>query len=219
MDHYINIPDLWLWFCILLGGSLLCALIMGAVAVNFLTYDGFKRRFSIMELELPSNPKDISNIIGGIYKLEDGEKRKCLRALRSNLLVDFLYMPCTYGAIFLLCTHVASEFESVGQTVFSVLAWLQAVAFLFDILENTYLLGRIREDISPSSLLSHRVYAVMVMLKWLFALVGVICALHVLAYFWLSHVHVLSTLWYALIALGEIVLFLVVGMLMGKSRD
>lgn len=217
MDHYIIIPDLWLWFCVLFGGSLLCTLLMGRASGNFMTFDGFKRRFSIMELELPANPRDISNIISGIYKLDHPEKQRSLRALRTNLLIDFLYMPCTYGAIFLLCMYVASKCSDIGQPVFAVLGWLQVATFLFDIFENIYLLGRIGENIGPSSLLSHRVYAVMVMLKWLFALVGGVCSLHVLAYFWLSHAHITSTLWYALIAVLEIVAFFLASMLVSRK--
>ncbi|MBI1227594.1 MAG: hypothetical protein GC192_20340 [Bacteroidetes bacterium] len=170
------------------------ALLIGSYMKRFnrhlCTHDGSLREFNLMDLEFPSNVKDIPNIIRGIYKLKaEDQCDSVIKALRKHLYIDYLFMPAIYGAIFLLCMYAAHKLAAfpVEQGFFASLAWLQLLAWVLDIYENGQLLGYIRPDIGyeiPAG--KHRFFVIIVWAKWVIALAGLTCALMMMLYFWLT---------------------------------
>lgn len=154
------------------------------------TQDGSLREFNVMDLEFPASSKEIPNILRGIYKLPKPETTAAvLKDLRSHLMIDYLFMPAIYGAIFLLCMYVAhrlGEFP-VEQGIFAALAWLQILAWVLDLIENGLLLSYIRPDLERELPVGrHKFFTRIVWAKWVFALAGLICALMMMLYFWLA---------------------------------
>src|SRR5206468_2093872 len=91
------------------------------------------------------------------------------------------------------------------------LAWLQAVAWLCDIIENIYLFKRIKPQVTASSLSVHRTYQAVVILKWGICLTGAISAIFGLLYFWLIGDYFYYSLHYFLIIIAEVLLFVIAG--------
>lgn len=200
----------WSWFCIALGLSGIIAIIMSLQAKNLYTYEGIAHRFSIMDLEIVSTPQEIPNIIQGIYQLPEDEKNKSLKALKGQLLIDFLFMPVTYGAIFIICMQVSAKMVKWwGRDIFIALAWAQCLCWFFDIIENIYLLNKIKPTVMPSSAGLHAAYQNMELAKWGLSLTGAVCAITALFYFWVSGNYSQLSLPYVSIATLEIILFLV----------
>lgn len=188
MIPVIHIEHQFLWFLAATVASLLIGMLMKRYEKKLCTHDGSLREFSIMDLEFPSNGKEIPSIIRGIYRLSpEGKIKEVVAALRSNLLLDYLYMPATYGAIFLLCMYVAHRLKDfpIEQGFFALLAWLQFLAWACDFLENGMLLSFLRKDVAkeiPKP--KHLFFVSIVWAKWGLAIMGLICALMMMVYFW-----------------------------------
>lgn len=199
----------WSLFCVAFGGMLCCALVMGRQSLHFYTWDVVVQKFSIMDLEFPSTPKELVTLIKGLYKLPADQSKQSLRALKGNLYVDFLFMPFAYGSIFLLCMQVAGKMElPIGRGTFVVLAWLQGIAWLCDIIENSYLLQKIKPEPVASTPAVHKAYVWLEVVKWGIALIGTISAIGCICYFWLAGAYVVASLHYLLIVVGEIAVFI-----------
>ena len=54
-------------FCIAFGLMLFFSLIMGLQSRHFYTMDVVKKKFSIMDLELPATPTELVNLIKGLF--------------------------------------------------------------------------------------------------------------------------------------------------------
>ncbi len=214
----LDISGGWILFCLAFGIVLLTAFIMSRQSRHFYTMDVVLRRFSIMDLQLPDSPLEMKNLIGGIYKLPPRRQASTLRSLKSQLYVDYIFMPAAYGAIFLLCMKLSLKMTSYGQYVFAILAWLQVVAFIMDIIENIYLLKKIHPGIEAVSVVEHKRMLLFVQLKWGIALVAIIFGLSAVLYFWLVGRYDTGSLKYLLILAGEIVLFLVAGKFIKKIK-
>ncbi|MBC7890190.1 MAG: hypothetical protein H7Z13_20130 [Ferruginibacter sp.] len=200
----------WAVFCVAFGLMLLLTIIMGRQSVHFYTKDVVVKKFSIMDLELPSSPAELVNLIRGLYKLPEPESIKAVKALKSQLYIDFLFMPCAYGAIFILCRLVSAKMQlSFGINIFIILAWLQLLPWLFDIIENIYLLRKINPNPVLSKPSVHKAYLIMEVFKWGIALTATICAIAANCYFWLAGNYAVSSLYYPLIIIAEIILFLI----------
>jgi hypothetical protein len=199
----------WIWFCIAFGVMLTTMFIMNLQSRKFYTQDVVLRKFSIIDLEFPVSAQDLVNIIKGIYALPGGQSQKTLRSLRGQLYVDFLFMPAAYIGVFLLCMQVSSKMSSFGQDVFAVLGWLQAISWICDIIENIYLLNKIRAEPPVSTLPAHRAFGWLEIFKWGFALIGAVCSASALFYFWLTGLYSPDSLLYLLIIVGEIGVFLI----------
>lgn len=197
----------WYWLCITVAVTLLTAFIMSLQGKQFFTMGVVMRTFSILDLEFPSSSKDIPSVIKGIYALPAPQQQQTLQALRGQLWLDFLFMPAAYGSIFLLCMEVAGKMNEAGQVLFVWLAWLQAVPWLFDIIENIYLLRKMRPDIACSSNAVHKAYQVMEAFKWGISLTGFVFALSSLLFFWLTGNYAVASLRYLLILAGEAAVF------------
>src|SRR6478735_2193254 len=97
----------WQLFSVFFGLLLLVSFIMMLQSRNFYTFHVTKRRFSIMELEIPATYAELVKIIKGLFKLPEYESKKSVGALKGQLLIDFLFMPLAYGSIFLICWRVS----------------------------------------------------------------------------------------------------------------
>lgn len=156
----------WLLICFTTGLFLLIGFVMRVQGSRFCTLDVVVRKFSIMDLEFPSSPREITNIINGIYGLPEEKGTKTLRFLRAQLYTDFLFMPAAYGSIFIACIKVAEKMSSVGHGLFLVLAWLQVIAWALDVIENIYLLKKTQPNAIPSKRGAHKSYQWVVTSKW-----------------------------------------------------
>lgn len=215
----VIIPDSWTIFCIAFGIVLFTSYIMGRLGRLFYNRDVSLRKFSILDLQLAPNAKEIVILVKGIYKLPEAAAKKVIGALKAQLYVDFLFMPAAYGSIFILCMKLSAKMtDSIGPTFFSALAWLQLIAFLFDIIENIYLLGKVRKDPVQSSDGVFKAFRFFVACKWLFALLGVVCSLASLLYFWFADEYDTTSLKYILIIGIEVAVFVVLSM-MTKKKD
>ncbi len=201
------IETCWCLFCMVFGLMLFFTLIMSRLSANFYTKDVVVKKFSIIDLELPATAIELVNVTKGLFSLDEEHSKKALRAVRWHLIIDFIYMPFAYGSVFILCMLVAGKMNSVGVDIFIVLAWLQIVPWICDIIENIYLFGKIKPDPVISNARTHRLYLFMQTVKWGIALTAVICAVAAICYFWLAHLYYYNTLQYALIIIGEIILF------------
>ena len=207
-------------FCIAFGLMLLFTFIMKLQSNNFYTWDVVIKKFSIMDLEIPATPTELVNLIKGVYLLPEPGSKKTLGALKGQLFIDFLFMPFAYGSIYLLCMLVSAKMQSpFGITVFNIMAWLQPVAWLCDIIENIYLLQKIRPDPVLSTPSLHKAYLYMEALKWGIALIAAVSAFGAICYFWLSGHYAQHTINYLLVVIGEIILFLISGMLFKKTTQ
>ncbi|NLR78124.1 hypothetical protein [Chitinophaga eiseniae] len=204
----ILLTDAWYWLCISMAIFLLTAFIMGRQSRYFYTMDVVPRQFSITDLQLPSCQKELVNLIKGIYTMPAANRQQTLRALRGQLWVDFLFMPAAYGSIFLVCMKVASKMNPAGTLLFSILAWLQLLCWLCDIVENIYLLQKISPNVSESTKTVHRAYQLLEIIKWGFSLLATVCGLSALLFFWVTGNFAVSSLHYLLIIVGEIVVFI-----------
>jgi len=210
----------WPLLCIVFGAMLIITLIMGMLSRFFYTHDVVEKKFSIMDLEIPATPIEMVNLVKGLYQLEPAKSRSAIRSLRAHLLIDFIFMPCAYGSIFILCMLVAAKMKSFGVDIFIVLAWLQIVPFVCDIIENIYILQKIKPEPELSTRKTHRLYLFMELVKWLLALTAAISAIAAICYYWLSHYYSPATLNYGLIIIGEVIVFLIIGKgLLKKKKE
>lgn len=209
----------WAMFCIAFGLMLLLTFIMSLQSLHFYTKDVVEKKFSIMDLEIPATSTELVNLIKGLYKLPEQKSRKAISALKGQLYIDFLFMPCAYGAIFLLCMMVSAKMKMpFGVNIYMILAWLQLVPLLCDIIENFYLLYKIKPKPVLSSPPVHKAYLLMQVFKWGIALTATICAIAAICYFWLAGHYTLHALNYLLIIGGEIILFLIFGKIFLKNK-
>ncbi len=203
----LNITNTWLWFCISFGVMQLAAAVMGQLSKRFYTNDGTVRNFSVLDLEFAASASEIASLIKGIYQLPDAAKSKaCIKALKGQLYVDFIFMPAAYGSVFLACIKVSTMLATHwGQHVFVVLAWLQLLPWLCDVLENCYLLGKIVPQPSVTPPNYFKLYQLNEVLKWGLSLTGAVCSIAALFYFWLAGHFSTGSLPYLLIVLAEII--------------
>jgi|GEM_PF-746724 len=212
--------DIWTWFCISFGVMLLATLIMTEQGRKFRTNDGTTRKFGILDLEFAANPKEIVTLIEGIYKLPAVDARRVVAALKGQLRVDFIYMPATYGAIFLLCMETSAKLSSqVGKDAFLWAAWAQALCWLCDIGENIYLLNKIGPKVDPPSKTGFLIYVINEWIKWGIASLGAIGSLACMLYFWLSGEFSTHSLVYLIIVVVELIIFFLLGNVLAKRED
>lgn len=199
----------WQLFCIFFGIMLFISFLMALQGRHFYTKDVVIRKFNIMDLEIPATPLELKNVLAGLFDLPLEQSRKSINALKGQLYLDFLYMPFAYGCIHIACALIAGKMEhDAGRIVFMALAFLQFLPWLFDVIENIYLLSKIKPDVQASSVAAHKVYLAMEAAKWGIALTGAICAIAALCYFWLSGNYAPGSARYFLFIIVEIAIFL-----------
>ena len=216
MPVYINID--WIYFCIVFGAMLLISFIMKIQSANFYTMHVVLRKFNIIDLEFPASAQELVTFIKGIFLLPPELSKKSLHALRAQLYLDFLFMPALYGSIFLLCMKVSLKMSSFGHRLFAILAWLQCIAWLCDIIENIYLLNKIRPQPVVSKPAVHRAYLALETGKWGIALTGIVCSIAAMFYFWLVGRYSDQSIRYVLIIAAEIIVIFIAKKITAKSE-
>ncbi|HEY5464793.1 MAG TPA: hypothetical protein VIJ95_16135 [Hanamia sp.] len=204
---YIN-PG-WLWFCIGFGGISLTGFIMHLQSKNFYTLHVFVRKFSILDLEFPASALELATFIKGIFLLPKELASKSLRALKGQLWLHFIFIPFLYGTIFLLCMQVSCKMNFLGNHVFSFLAWIQVIPLICDVIENYYLLQKIRPDAEVSTPLLHKTYQILGAIKWIISLTAAVFSISILFYFWLTGHYSESSAKFLFVIIAEIILIII----------
>jgi hypothetical protein len=217
MPFYLHFT--WMDFCICSGIMLGINLIMSLQTKNFFTIHLVIKKFSILDLEFPASAQELASFIKDIFKLPGNLINKTLKALKGNLYLDFLYMPALYGSIFILSMKVSMKMTYFGHKLFAVLAWCQFIAWLGDVIENIYLLNKIRPDSVVSTPLVHKAYEILEIVKWVIPLITVVCSIAAMFYFWVVGRYSYESLNYIFIIVIEIILFFVVKKISTKSEE
>lgn len=216
------IANPWLYFNIAFAVMLLATALMNKQGEYLFTKDPLRRKFSMMELEFPAKKDDLAYLIRGIYLLPD-EARKTIKALRAQLLIDYLlFIPATYGGIFLLCIRLSEKMiTTVGYYYFLALACGQCLCFVLDYIENTWFWIIISKPnlAIPKTNTSFRMLQVLEILKWGFALAGAISGFSVLFYFWLTGLYNEHSLAYMGCFVAEIILFMMLQKAITKKDE
>ncbi|MFI5186554.1 MAG: hypothetical protein ACHQF0_07520 [Chitinophagales bacterium] len=150
-------------FC--LGLSVGTSFIMQWLASDFWLND---RKFSIPGLELFYSKKEVLTVLTQI-------KQPARIALNYQLIFDFVLMTGIYPGIASLCMMVREKItKQTFRTILFALAILQPVAWIFDIVENSYLLTWIgKPEIGNEFAAYHNIVAI----KWMIALAGFFSAI------------------------------------------
>lgn len=164
--------------CIIVG--LISYLLMKAQSRHFLTLARIRQPFSIFDLQFSASKDELERLLGGIKRLDEREAESSSKALRKNLWLDFLLMPCIYIGITLVCFMTYGLMDSLGKYVFVFLGFLQVIPWLCDIYENTFLLRRIPEPFATPA--SFNLYLRCVQLKWFIASISLVTALSMLLF-------------------------------------
>jgi hypothetical protein len=146
-----------------------------------------RKKFSMLELQFPSSPAELSSVLSGIDdvpQLPPPGPVEIKGALRGQLFVDFLFMPAAYCGIFLLCIISAHRIDGWIGYFFIFAGWLQLVAWILDILENIFLLSKLRKPTPPGDL-TFNTYQWLEGFKWGISLISLFLALGALGYCWL----------------------------------
>ncbi len=130
-------------------------------------------KFTIMGLELFYPKEKVETILAGL-------DQKVSTILRYHLRFDFIFMAGIFPGIAALCMMTSYKFKKGSwKKMFVGLAVLQAVAWGFDITENTYLLKWINNpDIGDDFSFFHFVVAT----KWIIALTGALVSIAILLF-------------------------------------
>lgn len=209
----------WPLVCIFFGIMLFLVLLKRWQSTFLYTKDVVVRKFSILDMEIAATQIELVNIIKGLYQLPDQKRQPSISALKTQLYVNFIFMPFVYGFIALLCLQVSRKMSlAAGTNIFVIFAFLQFVSWLFDIIENIYLLGKIKPSVSVSSPKIHKVYLIMESIKWGIALISAICAVAALFYFWLSGNFGAGVLKYLLTFIVEILVFFLLSKLIFRKK-
>ena len=205
MDLFINIE--WGYFCIALGAMLIISFMKSLQSAYLYTLDVIIRKFSILDLEFPATPQEVVIFIKGIFQLPPDLFKKSLHSLKNQLYLDFLFMPAVYGTIFILCMEVSRKMVSFGHDLFAILAWLQFIPWICDIIENIYLLKKIGPEPKASTSVVHKAYLILELFKWGIALIAAVCSISAIFYFWLVGRYSYNSLQYLVTIIAEIALF------------
>lgn len=125
--------------------------------------------FSIMQLELPRNEDSLRTTLSSI------EQYNAVALVKQHLHIDFVFMPAVYIGIAFWLLIVGRSRRKI-KPLFVVLAILQIVPWLFDIIENTALLKAIDDPMHHLSI-NLQTFKTMVYVKFIIAFGGAIIAL------------------------------------------
>ncbi|MEO8763899.1 MAG: hypothetical protein ABI416_06420 [Ginsengibacter sp.] len=216
MPFYINIE--LSHFCIAFGVMLLVGFVMSLQSANLYSLHVVVRKFSMIDLEFPASSQELISFIKGIFLLPGDLSKKSLKALKSQLYLDFIYMPALYGSIFMFCMKVSQKMTSFGHPLFAILAWLQCIAWLCDIIENIYLLNKLRPQAGESKTIPYPAYLGLEITKWGIALTATVCSIAAMSYFWLVGRYSLQSIDYILIIAAEIIVIFIARKLTTKTE-
>jgi hypothetical protein len=216
MNFYLQFN--WSLFCIAFGITLLISFIMGIQGRSFYMMHLVIRKFSIIDFEFPASAQELASVIKDIFSLPTALTKKTLRALKSQLYLDFLLMPAIFGSIFILSMKVSGKMLYFGHGLFATLAWLQCIAWLCDVIENVYLLNKIRPEPVVSSPAVHKAYGILEIIKWGVPLLTTVCSFAAIFYYWLTGSYSDSSLYFLLITVIELIVFFGLKKLTSKTE-
>jgi hypothetical protein len=150
-------------FCI--GMAIATTFIMEWLATDFWIGD---QKFSIIGLELCYSKDKIITILSGI-------KPPAKMALYYQLVFDFAFMAGVYPAIASFCMMTREKIGRNGlRNLLFGLAMIQPVAWVFDIIENSYLLNWVEKPvIGDEFMMYHNIVAA----KWIIVIAGALTAI------------------------------------------
>lgn len=228
------ISDTLFWFSITFTVMLLAAFIMRWQSQYFYTNIQVVIKFNILDLQFAASAKKLVSIINGIYELPPPDKKSSLpeskevvKALKGYLWVgSLLFMPAAYGSVFLMCMKMAyimyfsnrAGFQPISF-VFSLLAWLQIVAFLLNVVENIYLLRKIKPSCTASSRKVHHAFRNLEAYKWGIALTGATGGVSASLYFWLSGIYSEESVFYLWVLITVALLFIISIIVVSKKAN
>lgn len=199
----------WCLICITFGTTILAGFIMHLLSKKFYTLHVFVRKFSILDLEFPVSALELSTYIKGIFLLPKELSEKSLHALKNRFYINFLFILLKYATIFLLCIKLSQKMSFLGNYIFIVLAFLQIIPFLCDLVENFYLLQKLSPNASVSTDTVHKNYQLMAKIKWSIFLTAVVFCITTLVYFWLIGNFSDHSLVYLIVIIAELVLIFI----------
>jgi hypothetical protein len=121
--------------------------------------------FTIIGLELFYTKEKVVQILSGL-----DEKVKTI--LGYHLYFDFIFMAGVYPGVASLCIMAAQKLKkSVLKKWLIILGILQMAAWIFDILENYFLIKWLKNPIIESGFTQYHIF---VTLKWIIVLTGLI---------------------------------------------
>lgn len=205
-------------FCIAFGIALLINFIMTFQTRSLYLMHVVIRKFSIIDFEFPASASELTSLVKDIFRLPPQLAKKSLTALKSQLYIDFLFMPAAYGAVFILCMKVSSKMIYFGHNFFILLAWLQLVSWLLDIIEKIYLLNKITPNPTVSAPGVQVAYTILEVVKWAIPLVAIVCSIAALFYFWLGGRYYSNSLYYIIILLIELTVFFALKKLTSRTE-
>jgi hypothetical protein len=216
MPYFINFS--WMYFCIAFGITLLISFIMSFQDKEFYLMHVVMRKFNIIDLEFPASAEELVSVIKDIYRLPAELSKKTIRALKNQLYLDFLFMPALYGSVFILSMKVSMKMMYVGHKLFAVLAWLQLVSWVCDIIENIYLLNKIRPQPVVSKPAVHIAYEILEIVKWGIPLITLVCSLAAIFYYWIVGNYSYNSLLFTVVVIVEIIVFFGLKKLTSKTE-
>lgn len=193
-------------FCLLMGITLFITLISLCWMANtsrFFIYERWtERTFSILDLQFPNSAQYYTYILLDLHNEKKLNSKRALNALREHLYVDFIFMFGFYPFVALLALHLSYlSLDIKAIYFFQFLAFLQLLAWVLDIIENTIILKSIknpklfiRNSIDDDWTMYYKkqkesgIYKVfywVVRLKWLFAVSGLILSCTMIFYVYL----------------------------------
>ncbi len=206
----------WLSFTIVFGLLLIVTFVMTQQSRHFYTKDIVLRKFSIMELEIPSTPAELVNLIKGLY-FSGPQSGKSISSLKQQLRIDFLFMPLAYSSVFLICWKVAQKTTfPLVHYFFILFAFLQVVPWICDIIENVYLLRKIGPDPKLSTDKTHKHYLIMESFKWGLSLAATVSSISAICYYWLTGSCSRDSVLFLGIVAAETIIFLAASVLANK---
>jgi hypothetical protein len=156
-DNFTRWKRLFLFCC----GLFLASAFAMKWMENDLVYNGEK--VSIFGLELFYSKEKIILILSGI-------DTKVKTILSYHLSFDFIFMAGVYPGIACICMMAAEKINSKPlKRVLFILAFLQLFGWVFDIIENYYLLKWVKQPLIGDEF---GFYHVIVYSKWVIALTG-----------------------------------------------
>lgn len=173
----------------------------------------------MLDLEFPPSAEDLVSSIKDIYNLPAQLAAKTTRALKNQLLLDFLFMPALYGTIFILSMKVSMKMLYFGHKLFAIFAWLQFIAWLCDIIENFYLLNKIKPNPVVSKPFIHHSFEIIEIIKWGIPLLAGVCSIAGIFYFWLVGRYSYESLNYIFITISELILFFIIKKMTTKNEE
>lgn len=204
---YLNAS--WGCICITFGATIFVGFIMHLLSKRFYTLNVFVRKFSILDLEFPVSALELTTYIKGIFLLPKELSEKSSHALKNRFYVNFLFILLKYTTIFLVCIKLSQKMSFLGNYIFIILAFLQIIPFLCDLVENFYLLKKLSPDAKVSTDTVHRNYQLLAKIKWTIFLTAIVFCITTLVYFWLIGNFSYHSLIYLIVIIAELTLIFI----------